>query len=115
MSTFPERTAAAAQAFSKWIESWVAQDFATFRARSCEVSSQSRATIGGTMVRNQYCHDEPWLKVFVGHPAVGSIMGWPSDVLLVFQQPLFSLPVLAVAIVLGMEELWLYPWRLYER
>ena len=106
MSTFPQRMAAEAQAFSKWIESWVAQDFATFRARSREVSAQSWATIRGTLV--PHGHDQPWLKVFVSHPPVGSIMGWPSDVLPVFQQPLCSLPFLAVATVLGMGELWLH-------
>ena len=77
-----------------------------------EVSAPSRATIRGTMVCHPDGHDEPWLKVFVGHPAAGSIMGWPSDVLPVFQQPLCSLPVLAVAAVLGMGELWLYDWQL---
>ena len=41
MSTFPQWMAAAAQAFSKLIKSWVAQDFATFQARSREVSAQS--------------------------------------------------------------------------
>ena len=112
MSTFPQWMAAAAQAFSKWIESWVAQDFATFQARSHEVSAQSWATIRGTMVRNPDGHDEPWLKVFVGHPTVGSIMGWPSGVLPVFQQPLCSLPVLVVASVLGMGKLWLYDRQL---
>ena len=96
--------AAEAQAFSKWIESWLPQDFTTFRARSREVSAHSRATIRGTMVCNPDGHDEPWLKVFVGHPAIGSIMGPPSDVLPVFQEPLCSLPVLAVTTVLGMGE-----------
>ena len=88
---FPQWMAAVAQAFTRWIESWVAQDFPTFRARSREVSAQSWATIRGTMVCNPDGHDEPWLKVFVGHPATGSIMGWPSDVLSVFLQPLCSL------------------------
>ena len=62
MSTFLECT----QAFSKWIESWVAQDLTTFRARSREVSADAWATIWGTMVRNPDGHDKPWLKVFVG-------------------------------------------------
>ena len=99
--------AAAAQAFNAWLESWVAHDFPTFRARSREVSAQSWATIRSTMVCDLDGHDEPWLKVFVRHPAVGSVMGWPSDVLLlpVFQQLLCSLPVLAVATVLGMGEM----------
>ena len=34
-------------------------------------------------------------------------MGWPREVLLVFQQPLCSLPVLAVAVVLDVGALWL--------
>ena len=45
--------------------------------------------------------------MFVGHPAIGSILGWPIDVLPVFQGPLCSLPVLAVATLLGKGELWL--------
>ena len=39
-------------------------------------------------------------------------MGWPSDVLPVFQQLLCSLPVLAVAIVLDAGEVWLYDRQL---
>ena len=39
-------------------------------------------------------------------------MGWPGSVLPVFQQPLCSLPVLAVAMVLDMGELRLYERRL---
>ena len=106
ISTFPEWMAAAAQAFSKWIEYWVAQDFPTFRAQTREVSAQSWATIRGTMVRDSDDHDETWLKVFVGHRAVGSITDWPHGALPVFQQPLCSLPVLAVVLDVG--ELWLY-------
>ena len=45
---------------------------------------QSWAFIRGTMVRDSDGHDEPWLKVFVVLPAVGSVMGWPGDVLPVF-------------------------------
>ena len=112
MTTFTQGMAAAAQAFSQWIEYWVSQDFPTFRARSREVSTQSWATIRGTMVRDSDGHGEPWLKVFVGHPAVGGIMGWPREVLPVFQQPLCSLPVLAVATVLDVGELWLYDRQL---
>ena len=111
-STFPQWMAAAAQTFSQWIESWVAQDFPTFRGRSREVSAQSWATIRGTMVRDSAGHDKPWLKVFAGHPAIGSIMGWHREVLAVFQQPLCSLPVLAVATVLDVGELWLYDQHL---
>ena len=94
------------------MEAWLAQDFPRFRARSREVSAQSSATIRGTMVRNSDGHEEPWLKVFVGHPAVGSIMGLPREVLPVFQQPLCSLPVLAVATLLDVGELWLYDRQL---
>ena len=39
-------------------------------------------------------------------------MGWPCEVLLVFQQPLCSLLVLAVAIVLDVGALWLYDRQL---
>ena len=112
MSTFPQWMAAAAQALSAWLQSWVTEDFAAFRARSTEVSAQSWASIRGTMVRDSDGHNEPWLKVFVGFLAVGSVMGWPGDVLPVFQQPLCSLPVLAVATMLDMGELWLYDRRL---
>ena len=59
MSTFPRWMAAAAQAFSKWIESCVAQGFARLRARSREVSSQSWATIRRTMACDPDGHDEP--------------------------------------------------------
>ena len=55
------------------------------------MSAQSGATIRGTMVRNSDGHNKPWLKVFVGLTAVGSVMGWPGDVLPVFQHPLCSL------------------------
>ena len=39
-------------------------------------------------------------------------MGWPREVLPVLQQPLCSLPVLAVATVLDVGALWLYDLRL---
>ena len=39
-------------------------------------------------------------------------MGWPREVLPVFQQPLCSLPVLAVAVVLDVGALWLYDRQL---
>ena len=35
-------------------------------------------------------------------------MGWPREVLPVFQQPLCGLPILAVAVVLDVGTLWLY-------
>ena len=60
------------------------------------------------MVRDSDGHGEPWLQVFASHPAVGNIMRWPREVLPVLQQPLCSLPVLAVATVLHVGELWLY-------
>ena len=59
---FPQWTAAAAQAFSQWIKSWVAQDLPTFRARSSEVSAQSWATIRGTMVRDEMAVTNRGLK-----------------------------------------------------
>ena len=98
----------APQAFSQWIKSWVAQDFPAFRERSRTVSAQSWATSRGTLVRDPDGRGEPWLKMFASHPAVGNITGWPREVLPVFQQPLCSLPVLAVAAVLDVGALWLY-------
>ena len=112
MSTFPQLMVAAAQAFSQWIESWVAQDFPAFRERSRTVSAQSWATIHGTMVRDPDGRGEPWLQVFANHPAVGNIMGWPREVRPLLQQPLCSLPVLAVATVLDVGALWLYDRQL---
>ena len=74
--------------------------------------TQYWAAICGTMVRDSHGRDEPWLKVVVSIPAVGSIVGWPREVLPVLQQPLCSLPVLAVATVLDVGELWLYDRQL---
>ena len=108
MSMFPKCMAAAAHTFSQWIESSVAQAFPAFRERSCTVSAQSWATIRGTMVRDRDGRGEPWLKVFASHRAVQNIMGWPREVLPVFQQPLCSLPILALATVLHLGTLWLY-------
>ena len=54
----------------------------------------------------------PWLQVYANHPAVGNVMGWPREVLPVLQQPLCSLPVLAVAVVLDVGTLWLYDRQL---
>ena len=73
MSTFPQWMATAAQAFSPWLESWVARDFAVLCARSRQVSAQSWATVRGTMVRDSDDCDEPWLKVFVGLLAAASV------------------------------------------
>ena len=112
MSTFPLWIAAAAQAFSQWIKSWIAQDFPTFRARSREVSAQFWATIRGTMVRDFNGHDEPWLKVLVGHLVAGSIMSWRREAMPVLQQQLCSLPVLVVATVMDVGKLWLYDRKL---
>ena len=50
--------------------------------------------------------------MFASHLAVGNITGWPREVLSVFQQPLCSLPVLPVATVLEVGELWLYDKQL---
>ena len=81
MCLFPHWMAAVAQAFSRWIESWVAHDYPALRERSRMVSAQSWATVRGTMVRGPDGQSEPWLQVFADHPAVGSIMGWPREVL----------------------------------
>ena len=76
------------------------------------VSSQSWAMVRGAMVRGPDGQSDPWLQVFADHPAVGNIMGWPREVLPVFQQPLCSLPVLAVALVLDGGALWLHDRQL---
>ena len=110
MSSFPHWMAAVAQAPSQWIESWVTRDYPAFRERSRMVSAQSWATAHGTMVRGPDGQSDPWL--YVDHPAVGNIMGWPREVLPVFQQPLCSLPVLAVVVVLDVGALWLYDRQL---
>ena len=78
------------------------------------VSAQSWATVRGTMVRGPDGHSDPWLQLYADHPAVGNIMGWPREVLPVFQQPLCNLPVLAVAVVLHVGALWLYDWQLRQ-
>ena len=112
MSSFPHRMAAVAHALRQWIESYMTRDYPAFRERSRMVSAHSWATVRGTMVRGPDGHSDPWLQVFVDHPAVGNIMGWPREVLPVLQQPLCSLPVLAVATVLDLEALWLYDRQL---
>ena len=108
MFTFPQWTATAAQAFGQWIESWVARDYPAFQERSRTVCAHSWATIRGTMVRDLDGHGEPWLQLFANHLAVGNIIGWPRAVLPVLQQPLCSLPILAMANVLAGGVLWLY-------
>ena len=60
------------------------RDYAAFCAQWREVSAQSWFTARGTMVRDSHCHDEPWLKVFVGLSDVHSVMGWQGGVLPVF-------------------------------
>ena len=112
MSLVPHWMAAVAQPFSQWMGSWVARDFPAFRDWSRVVSVQSWATVPGTMVRGPNDHRDPWLQVYTNHPAVGNVMGWPREVLPVFQQPLCSLPVLAVAVVLDVGTLWLYDRQL---
>ena len=72
------------------------------------MSAQSWATIHGTMVSDSGGQGEPWLQVCVSHGALANIMGWAREVLPVLEQPLFSLPVLAVATVLDVGALWLY-------
>ena len=76
------------------------------------VSAQSWAMVRGTMVRVPDGKSDPWLQVYADHPAVGNIMGWPGEVLPVFQQPLCNLPILAVAVVLDVGTLWLYDRQL---
>ena len=76
------------------------------------VSAQSWALVSGTLVRGPDGQSDPWLQVYAGHPAVGNVMGWPREVLPVFQQPLCSVPVLAVAVVLNVGKLWLYDRQL---
>ena len=108
MSLFPHWMAAVAQAFSQWIGSWVARDIAAFREWSRVVSAQSWALVRSTMVRSPDGQSDPWLQVYANHPAVGNVIGWPPEVLPVLQQPLCSLPILAVAVVLDAGTLWLY-------
>ena len=108
MSLFPHWMAAVAQAFSQWSGSWMARDFPAFREWSRVVSAQSWATVPGTMVGGPDGQSDPRLQVYADHPAVGNVMGWPPEVLPVFQQSLCSLPVLAVAVVLDVGTLWLH-------
>ena len=100
----------AALAFSAWLESWMSRDYSTFRARPREVSAQSWATIRGTMVRDSDGIDALWLKVYVGHPAVGCVMGWAGSVLQVFQQPLYMLPTPAIYAIYAPYRSWRWPW-----
>ena len=76
------------------------------------VSAQSWAMVRGTMVRGLDGQSDPWLRVCADHPAVGNVMGWPREVLPVFQQPICNLQVLAVAVVLDVGALWLYDRQL---
>ena len=76
------------------------------------VSAQSWAQVRGTKVRGPDGQSDPWLQVYANHPAVGNVMGWPREVLPVLQQPLCSLPILAVAVVLDVGTLWLYDRQL---
>ena len=112
MSSFPHWMAAVAEAFSQWIGSWMTGDYPAFREWSRVVSAQSWAMVRGTMVRGHDSQRDPWLQVYADHPAVGNIMGWPREVLPVFQQPLCNLPVPAIAIVLDVGTLWLYDRQL---
>ena len=112
MSLFPHWMAAVAQAFGQWIGSWMARDFPAFREWSRVVSVQSWDLVSGTLVRGPDSQSDPWLQIYAGHPAVGNVMGWPREVLPVFQQPLCSLHVLAVVVVLDVGTLWLYDRQL---
>ena len=112
ISSFPHWMAAVAQAFSQWVGSWMARDYPAFREWSRVVSAQSWAMVRGTMVTGSDGQSDPLLQVYADHPAVGNIMGWPRDVLPVFQQPLCNLPILAVAVVFDVGTLWLYDRQL---
>ena len=101
-----------AQAFSQWIGSWAARDFTAFRERPRVVSAQSWALVRGTMVRSPDGQSDPWLQLYANHPAVGTVMGWPREVLPVLQQPLCSLQILAVAVVLDVGTWWLFDRQL---
>ena len=76
------------------------------------VSAQSWTQVRGTKVRSPDGQSDPCLQVYANHPAVGNVMGWPREVLPVLQQPLCSLPILAVAVVLDVGTLWLYDRQL---
>ena len=112
MSLFPRWMSAVAQVFSQWIGSWMARDFPAYREWSGMVSAQSRPLVTGTLMRGPDSQSDPWLQAYAEHPAVGSVMGWPREVLPVLQQPLCSLPVVAVAVVLDVATLWLYDRQL---
>ena len=99
-------------AFSQWIGSRVARDITAFNEWSRVVSAQSWALVRGTMVRSPDSQNDPSLEVYANHPAFGNVMGWPREVLPVPQQPLCSLPILAVAVVLDVGTLWLYDRQL---
>ena len=88
------------------------RDYSAFREWSRVVSAQSWAVVRGTMVRGPDGQSDPWLHVYAEHPGVGNIMGWPREVLPVFQQPLCNLPVLAIAVVHDVGALWLYDRQL---
>ena len=112
MSLFPHWMAVVAQAFSQWIRSWVARDITAFREWFRVVSAQSWALMRCTMVRSPDGHSDTRLQVYANHPAVGNVMGRPREVLPVLQQPLSSLLILAVAVVLDLGTLWLYDRQL---
>ena len=76
------------------------------------MSAQSWALVRGTMARSPKGNSDPWLQVYANNPAVGNVMGWPREVLPVFQEPLCSLPTLAVAVVLDVGTCWLYDRQL---
>ena len=90
----------------------MARFITAFREWSRVVSAQSWAMVRGTMVRSPAGQSDSWLQVYANHPAVGNVMGWPREVLPVLQQPLCSLPILAVAVVLDVGTLWLYDRQL---
>ena len=112
MSLVPHWMVAVAQALSQWIGSWVARNITAFREWSRVVSAQSWALVRGTMVSRPDGQSDPWLQVYANHAAGGNIMGWPREVLPVLQQPLCSLRIPALAVVLDVGTLWLYDRQL---
>ena len=61
MSSFLHWMAAVARILSRWIESWVVQDYPAFWERSRMVSAHSCATVRATMWRGSDGKSEPWL------------------------------------------------------
>ena len=114
MFTFFHWIAAVAQAFSQCIECRVVQDYLAFREWSRMVSALSCATVRAAKVQSPDGRSEPWLQLVIDYQAVGSVMGWPREVVPGLQQPLCNLPVLAVATMLVVGAMSLYDRRLWR-